>query len=26
MALAALYFFYAYRMFFRAGPKPQIGT
>jgi cytochrome bd ubiquinol oxidase subunit II len=26
MALAALYFVYAYRMFFRAGPKPQLGT
>jgi cytochrome bd ubiquinol oxidase subunit II len=26
MALAAVYFVYAYRMFFRGGPKPQLGT
>jgi cytochrome d ubiquinol oxidase subunit II len=26
MALAAVYFVYAYRMFFRAAPKPQLGT
>jgi len=26
MVLAAVYFVYAYRMFFRASPKPQLGT
>jgi cytochrome d ubiquinol oxidase subunit II len=26
MVLAAVYFVYAYRMFFRAGAKPQLGT
>jgi len=26
MVLAGVYFVYAYRMFFRGGPKPQLGT